>query len=39
MQAMDFKVQDRENSPGARASKLSEPMWTLFLELHTGTVA
>jgi len=23
-------------SPGARASKLSEPMWTLFFELHTG---
>ena len=23
-------------SPGARASKLFEPMWTLFFELHTG---
>ncbi|MGB5076774.1 MAG: hypothetical protein WBO17_04780 [Sphingorhabdus sp.] len=25
-----------KTSPGARASKLSEPMWTLFFELHAG---
>ena len=28
-----------KTSPGARASKLSEPMWTLTFELHTGPVA
>ena len=28
-----------KTSPGARASKLSEPMWTPSLELHTGHVA
>jgi hypothetical protein len=25
-----------KTSPGVRAAKLSEPMWTLFFELHTG---
>ena len=25
--------------PGLEPSKLSEPMWTLFFELHTGHVA
>ncbi len=28
--------QDEQTSPGARAIKLSEPMWTSFFELHTG---
>jgi hypothetical protein len=28
-----------KTSLGARAAKLSEPMWTLTLELHTGPVA
>ena len=31
--------QDEQTSPGARALKLSEPMWTSFFELHTGPVA
>lgn len=28
--------QDEQTRPGARAIKLSEPMWTSFFELHTG---
>jgi hypothetical protein len=31
-----FNVQDEQTSPGARASKLSEPMWNSFFALHTG---
>ena len=33
----DFNVRNGENqSRGSSQSKLSEPMWTLFFELHTG---
>jgi hypothetical protein len=35
----DFKVQDGENQSRGSSVKLSEPMWTLFFELHTGPVA
>lgn len=35
----DFKVQDGENQSRGSSGKFSEPMWTLFFELHTGPVA
>ena len=34
----DFNVQDENQSWGS-SIKLSEPMWPLFFELHTGHVA
>ena len=37
--ARTSKFRIGKTSPGARASKLSEPMWTASLELHTGHVA
>lgn len=35
----DFNVQDGENQSRGSSTKLFEPMWTLFFELHTGPVA
>lgn len=35
----DFNVKNGENQSGSSSTKLSEPMWTLFFELHTGPVA
>lgn len=35
----DFNVQDGENQSRGSSTKLSEPMWTLFFELHIGPVA
>ena len=32
-------VQDGENQSRGSSTKLSEPMWALFFELHTGPVA
>lgn len=35
----DFNVQDGVSQSRGSSTKLSEPMWTLFFELHTGPVA
>jgi hypothetical protein len=35
----NFNVQDGENQSRGSSTKLFEPMWTLFFELHTGPVA
>lgn len=35
----DFNVQNGENQSRGSSTKLSEPMWPLFFELHTGPVA